>query len=214
MATWHDVSGDLNSHHLGTWLTVLPREASELNLDESQKRPPVAYNYRFNDRVLYIDEQIITKTYAVLSSYCTNNVESVCFWYGIRKDGTEKVKAIVIVDQVNDVGNFRMSSDSMMYAASMFGDLGWTNLAQIHTHPGKDVEHSKYDDVYVNSRRALSLVLPNYGKITNSFLKGAGVHEFQNYWYTLSDEDKSRRIAIIENQENGAIIDVRTYRFR
>lgn len=184
-----------------------------MNLDESQKRPPVPYDYRYNGRVLHLDEQIITKTYAVLSPYRAGRVESVCFWYGTREGDTECVKAIVVVDQTNNPGNFQVSPDSMMYVASLFGDLGWTNLAQIHTHPGKDVEHSKYDDVYVNSRRALSLVLPNYGEPLKSFLKTVGVHEFQNYWYKLSDEDKLRRIMIMESQERGAIIDVRTYRF-
>lgn len=184
-----------------------------MTLDETQKRPLVPYEYRHNGRTLHLSEQIISKTYAVLSPYCSAQVESVCFWYGTRHGESEHVQAVVIVDQVNNPGNFQVSADSMMYVASVFGDLGWTNLAQIHTHPGSDVEHSKYDDVYVNSRKALSFVLPHYGTSKSSFLESAGVHEFQEYWYMLSDKDKLQRVAITDVRQGGAIIDVRTYHF-
>jgi hypothetical protein len=71
------------------------------------------------------------------------------------------------------------------------------NLSQIHTHPGLGVEHSRYDDAHANSRRALSVVLPFYGRWHGVWPRGIGVHEFQSsYWHLLSDADAGRRVAI------------------
>lgn len=183
-----------------------------MNLEHSQKRSPVPYKYVFQGSVLHIHLQIVAKTYAVLAPYREAGVESVCFWYGERQEQREEVKAVLIVDQENNPGNFRVIPESMMHVAKLFGSFGWTNLAQIHTHPGRDVEHSRYDDVYVNSRRAVSLVLPSYGAPERQFMTSIGVHEYQDYWYLLSPDDKVRRIVTDDNASEGAVIDVRTYR--
>ncbi len=87
---------------------------------------------------------------------------------------------------------------------------GWKNLAQLHTHPGRLVEHSAYDDLCVNSRKALSLVFPNYGRWSERWPNRIGVHEYQGYWYLLSETDAARRVIVIRPSEKELLIDVRS----
>lgn len=175
------------------------------------KRSKPTSQFEYEGKVLILSEQILQKTYYLLSPYLSHNVESACFWYGIREDNVETVKAVGIVDQKNHKGFFEIPSEGLIDMASCLEDTGWTNLAQIHTHPGKNVEHSGYDDIYVNSRRALSLVLPLYGKPQRDFLSCVGVHQFHSdYWHLLKHNDKMKRVKVIGN-EKGVIIDARTF---
>src|SRR5262249_9468740 len=76
---------------------------------------------------------------------------------------------------------------------------GWVNLAQVHTHPGHGVEHSRYDDGHANSRRALSVVIPFYGRWHGPWPIGVGVHEFQDeYWHLLTEADARLRGPVVE----------------
>jgi len=72
------------------------------------------------------------------------------------------------------------------------------------------VEHSVYDDEMANSRRALSLVLPNYGMTKIDWPSGAGVHEFQNdYWHLLPESDAAKRVVVVDSYGDVELIDTR-----
>jgi hypothetical protein len=107
------------------------------------------------------------------------------------------VLAVVVPEQRNSWGNYQVESTAIAAVSADTRPRGWRNLAQVHTHPGRMVEHSPYDDLMANSRKALSLVLPTYGRAPVAWLSDVGVHEFQhNYWYRLSLRDASARILI------------------
>lgn len=128
-------------------------------------------------------------------------LECCCFWYG-RQDEASTVTTIVVPRQCQTWGNYHVAVDAMQRIHQMVAPRGLRNLAQIHTHPGKFVEHSIYDDQMANSRRALSLVVPSYGHWSSIWPSGIGVHEFQDeYWHLLTDHDASRRVVLTTSNE-------------
>jgi hypothetical protein len=139
-------------------------------------------------------------------------VEACCFWYGDRPEaGQAGVRAIIIPRQENRPGNYHVEPDAMIRVANATRPKGWKNLAQIHSHPGSDVHHSGYDDEMANSRRALSLIYPNYGSAPGmwryrrwlwriwpgAFPGAVGVHAFvRERWMFLAQADIAEAVNI------------------
>ena len=94
-------------------------------------------------------------------------------------------------------GNYHITAEGMReMGASLADEL--RPLAQVHSHPGVLVEHSPYDDEMASSRRALSLVFPQYGRLTAAWPDGVGVHEWQSdYWHHLTSSQARSRVALI-----------------
>ena len=174
------------------------------------KHAAAAGPYRWEGQTLVIPNKLVELTFSIFESYFARGVEVCCFWYGVHVSGTESAaRAVVIPQQINRPYNFEVPSDGIAAMSIATRERGWKNLAQLHTHPDIDVEHSDYDDRQVNSRRALSIVIPNYGTRQEEWLNGAAVHEFQNdYWHQLSFSDAKRRVCIVESGES-EIVDIR-----
>lgn len=140
-------------------------------------------------------------------------LEGGLFWYGPRVAGQSTVAAIVIPVQVNRPGSYHVSGEAMELVSDRTRDQGWRNLAQVHTHPGKAVSHSPYDDEQVVSRHALSLVLPDYGATFGDWRKAVGVHEFADGRWQRWDELKvARRIVVSSRCLAPSVIDLRRSR--
>ena len=97
------------------------------------------------------------KTLALFTRTATRCVEARCFWYGTRAtDGPATVRGVVVASQRN--------SGEPLHSRSGDGggsrDNATPRLAEPGAGPhylGLAVEHSRYDDEYVNCRRAFSL---------------------------------------------------------
>jgi hypothetical protein len=95
-------------------------------------------------------------------------------------------------------GNYSISTESLTEVVQQL-PADWKPLAQIHSHPGRNVEHSSYDDRMVCSRRVLSLVFPCYGRGIEAFPRNVGIHEWQNgYWHLLDPASAEQRVALID----------------
>ncbi len=158
------------------------------------RRPPPASPYRPSGRVLRASALVLSGTLAALRK--RTGRESACFWAGtIDGDGHGRVEAIVVPRQVNSPFNYTVPTDAMKEVATTCRARGWTIVGAIHTHPGLAVEHSRYDDQMTPSRRAVSLVIPMYGKWAGAWPNGFGVHEFvEGYWHLLSQEAATARV--------------------
>jgi hypothetical protein len=165
--------------------------------------------YQGTGEVLILRSEILEYTTALLHEYQEQEVESCCFWYGLSKNSFESLATtIVIPHQENSRCNFHISGEAMKLVSQTTRPLDLVNLAQVHTHPGKMVKHSGYDNDHVNSRNTLSIILPNYGLIPKHWPIGIGVHEFQNdTWHTLSKRQANMRIRIVDGEVK--IIDLR-----
>jgi proteasome lid subunit RPN8/RPN11 len=128
-------------------------------------------------------------------------LEACCLWLGTRsKDGTERVEAIVVPQQSNRLLNYAVDSAAMQGANAVAKQGGWTLIANVHSHPGENTEHSEYDDAMMPSRKALSIVVPHYGRWSvDNWPQGYGIHEFvDDYWHMLSPKQVNERVQVGE----------------
>lgn len=159
------------------------------------RRPAPPRPYRPSARRLHACTNALTTTLQALRS--VGEREGCCFWYGERgADGTDQLKVVVMPRQLNRLLNYYVPADAIQAAHSVARSLGCTFLANVHSHPGFDVEHSRYDDEMMPSRSALSLVFPHYGGWQpDAWPSGVGVHEFQDeYWHLLGPDHAATRI--------------------
>jgi hypothetical protein len=163
--------------------------------DDAGIRPPPPAPYRPNMTVLEVPVDAVEATVALLRA--AGNRECGLFWYGARADGSGIVTSVRVPRQRMTPFNYHVTPLAMSeMGASLADDL--RPLAQVHSHPGKCVEHSLYDDEMASSRRALSVVFPNYGRLTQQLPDGVGVHEWQGgYWHLLSPADARARVRLV-----------------
>jgi hypothetical protein len=167
--------------------------------------------YHLTPRRLEISQAVVDATMAAFQLGFHSQVEMCCFWYGVTlAEQQDRVMAVVIPPQLNSWGNYHVPQTAISKVFRATRPLGLKNLAQLHSHPGKAVEHSRYDDQMANSRKALSLVLPHYGCAGSGIGISWGVHEFQNdYWHLLTVPQVSARIALIKDYGQVQLLDLR-----
>lgn len=162
--------------------------------DEDIWRPGPPRPYRPTQACLYVPLNAVEET--ILSLRRAGRLESSVFWYGPRDKDVATVAAVLTPRQVMARGNYHVNAAAMSEMVREVDD-DWRPLAQIHSHPGRNVEHSTYDDRMASSRKALSIVFPFYGHWSGPWASGIGVHEWQDdYWHLLSEQDAARRVRI------------------
>lgn len=166
------------------------------------RRVGAAKPYAPSDRVMTVPVVAVRGVFEVLRRYAQRRVEAGMFFYGDRDvKGDTLVRAIVVPRQRNHWGNYHVSAAAMQAVAKATQHTEWVNIAQLHTHPGAWVEHSTYDDRVANSVRAVSIVIPWYGRHAASWPTRLGVHEWHNgYWHKLERVDAERRIGSGEGE--------------
>ena len=160
--------------------------------------------------VLSVPADAIRLTARMLRSM--REMEACCFWFGSRSNTmVGSVEAIVVPQQENRGGNYHVTPEAMLRVGDAVRAFGWKNLAQVHSHPGPGVQHSPYDDEMANSRRALSLVFPDYGDLPGMwrfrgwlwrlwpkpFPSAIGVHAFMDgRWEYLAEYEAMARFTL------------------
>jgi hypothetical protein len=173
-------------------------------------RAPPPGPYRLPTAVLTLSRSSLNYTLTAFRATAALRVEACCFWYGLRSDdGAGIVLAVVIPKQRNTWGNYFVPAAAVAEMAAATRPRKWVNLAQVHSHPGENVEHSRYDDANANSRRALSVVIPSYGRWRGPWPTGIGVHDFQDgYWHLLSDSNAAHRLVLADTGD-AELLDLR-----
>jgi hypothetical protein len=161
-----------------------------------RRTPP--FSYRSSGRVTYAPSSAIAATAEVLSGF--GAVEATCVWLGkFNQVGNATVETVVVPKQINRPFNYQVPPDGMLEVASVARPHQWTIVVAVHSHPGSNVEHSAYDDRMTPSRRALSMVLPNYGHWSGIWSQAVGIHEFiDSYWHLLPEHDALTRIVFTD----------------
>jgi hypothetical protein len=172
-----------------------------------ERRPE--HPYEPNGLVLLLPRAALAAMALGLGSYCLGRLEGGCFWYGPKTDSKEMpVTHIVFSKQTNTWGNFTVPADAIAEMSEATRPLGLVTRAQVHTHPGRNVHHSWYDDGHAISRKALSVVFPFYGSTVATWTDGVGVHEFQGQsWHLLTHAQSASRLRLVE--ESIATLDLR-----
>jgi hypothetical protein len=161
-------------------------------------------------RALWVPAAARRLTLAVFAPYASAGLEACLFWYGPRDAaGAGRVAAVVVPTQRNHWGAFHIDGAAMTAVARATARYGWRNLAQLHGHPGTMVAHSPEDDARAVSRRALSLVLPRYGR-GPGWPTGLGVHAFDaGSWRLLTDQQAAARLQLLLGERDVALVDLR-----
>lgn len=160
--------------------------------------------------VLFAHPQIFALSRRAFESTCRAGLECGLFWYGPLTGGRSTVAAIVVPDQLNRPGNYRVSGAAMDRVSAHTLQYGWLNLAQVHTHPGKYVNHSPYDDDETVSSHILSLVFPDYGGPFSDWRDCVGVHECVNgQWRRLGRRNVVKRLVLSAKAPVPELIDLR-----
>lgn len=160
-----------------------------------ERRPPPPRPYAWTGQTLSVSVTAVGATMQFLQRFVRR--ESGLFWYGERTAEGGTVRAVLAPRQRMEPGWYDAPAAAMSEMVELLRETDWRPLAQIHSHPGAWVEHSLYDDRMIGSRRALSLVIPFYGRWAGTWPDGVGVHEHQNdYWHLLARPDARRRVRL------------------
>lgn len=172
--------------------------------------PPLPY--RQLGRHLQLPAALPRAVSAAFADPAVGRLEAGALLYGVRAaepGGPDLVHALVIPVQAAYRTHYRIPPDSIAAASIAARARGLVTLGQVHTHPGASVEHSWYDDRHAISVRAVSFVLPGYGRDTCDWLAHAGVHDWQNgWWHLLTVAQAQERVAFTGTPLE--IIDLRT----
>jgi len=155
-------------------------------------------------RILTVDEDTLVKTHELFQKYFRKNEEAVVYWYGKEsiKKNQDHIVCAVSPKAKHSFGNYFVSSEEATKMGKEMINKGLVCLAQFHTHPGKNTEHSDYDDEHAISTRNgfLSLIAPEYGKYLPQSIQQISVHEaWKGEWFILDKVAKTNRIHVIAN---------------
>jgi hypothetical protein len=130
-------------------------------------------------------------------------LEAGALLYGTRggRDGVaDTVHGLVVPQQEGYRARYHVPHAAIAAASAATIGRGWVTLAQIHCHPAAGVEHSWYDDRHAVSVRAISIVLPFYGRDPGHWPGRIGVHEYQDgWWHLLTAGQATARISFADN---------------
>ena len=116
--------------------------------------------------------------------------EGICYWAGREEDDLTYLEAVIIPQARHEPFGVFVSAAAFGEVARQARGKGLGVLAQVHSHPGRDVRHSDGDDdlVVMPFENMLSLVAPNYGQTLRS-MADFGVHQFQKQQWVRCDPE-------------------------
>jgi hypothetical protein len=128
-------------------------------------------------------------------------LEAGALLYGTRgsaNGAADVVRALVVPQQEGHRARYYVPHAAIAAASAATIDHGWVTLGQLHSHPSGNVEHSWYDDRHAVSVRAISVVLPFYGRDPGDWPGRIGVHEYQDgWWHLLTAEQAAARVPFV-----------------
>lgn len=155
--------------------------------------------YRSAGRHLLLPAGLPELLLTSLAGAAQAEIEAGGLLYGLRAHragDADVVRAVVVPEQTGNWGYYRVPAEAIAAASSVTRPYGWVTVGQVHSHPGDDVEHSWYDDRHAISSKALSFVLPDYGRDPSAWPDRVGVHEYQNdWWHQLTPDQTAARIS-------------------
>lgn len=163
------------------------------------RRPPPPRPYELGSDKLVVPQNAIVATLELLQR--AGNRESGLFWYGLREPGVASVRIVIAPRQIMRPRSYEVLPDAMREVDELLEET-CKPIAQVHSHPSEAVEHSAYDDTQIISRRAMSIVVPRYGRGRMEWPSSFGIHEYQaGYWHHLCDEDAAVRVVVDSDYE-------------
>ena len=129
-------------------------------------------------------------------------VEQVAYLDGLETQDLSIVTTVAFPNGILRAYSYRVPPEAMSEAGKHLRKWGLVRLAQVHTHPGVDVDHSPEDDrrAYSQEAGAVSIVLPNYGRGDLS-LRNIGFHLREpGGWARLGELDILNRLSFVPSE--------------
>jgi proteasome lid subunit RPN8/RPN11 len=121
--------------------------------------------------------------------------EGVTYWAGHRAHNESFVTTVIAPFATTTSGSFVTSSASNAHVIAYLAKAGLELLAQVHSHPGRFVGHSRGDDerALMPYEGFLSIVVPDYARRGLMPLSTCGVHIFQAGTFRRMNETEIAR---------------------
>jgi proteasome lid subunit RPN8/RPN11 len=134
--------------------------------------------------VVRVHEAVLTQTLTALQSFgdAEGAHEGVVYWAGRATDTEWVVTTVIVPEAVTTRGSFRTSAAANARVVAHLASADLVLLAQVHSHPGTVVDHSRGDDqgALMPYPEFLSIIVPNYGSTSLWPLDYCGVHRFEH----------------------------------
>lgn len=135
--------------------------------------------------------QLIWDTLLEELGWPRREVERVAYIDGISAGAFQIATTLTFPNAEMHPSYFTVSAEAMSEAGKHFRRFGMERLIQVHTHPGRGVKHSPFDDenAYSQLDGSVSIVLPWHARYRPD-LTSCGIHIREPYgWRCLSHSE-------------------------
>jgi hypothetical protein len=171
---------------------------SNLFFDQKDK------NYADDESLYFINQQLLEYTEKVLKDYgnLTPSNEGIAYWAGIRNENKTLVKMVVAPDAESEERRVITSTKSNADYVRLLAKTGYVHIGQVHSHPGKFIDHSIGDDEWTPFKRngLISIVVESYCKFGMFPLRTCGVHKYiENKFIRLNEAYIDERFIMLND---------------
>ena len=138
-----------------------------------------------NDNMKYIiHKSAIRDTEKILLEYADINPsnEGLVYWGGRKNGDIFNISMVIAPKTESNYGRVSTSNRSNFDVVRKLNENDLVQIAQVHSHPGKWVDHSSGDDEFApfKTEGLISIVVPEYCKRGVMQLGDCGVHRYTN----------------------------------
>lgn len=157
-----------------------------------------------NDDFVYeICSEVVEKTTHVLKQYGQLPHEGLVFWAGKIVANKVKITHVIAPETDSSANRVTVPHHSVYHVVRALFDNKVVHIGQVHSHPGKWVDHSYGDDEWAPFKREglISLVVPNYCSEGMIPIKTSGVHRYEGKQFVrLSNKYIKSHFRIVDGE--------------
>jgi hypothetical protein len=160
---------------------------------------------KFFDELYYlVDRKVIEFTEKILLEYGqkTPSNEGLVYWCGKKDQNYIRINSVIAPKTTSSEGRVSTSYEANAGFVRELSKNKIIQIGQVHSHPGKWVNHSNGDDKWAAFKVGglLSIVVPSYGKVGMLPIRKCGIHRFtKDEFIRLSDQYIKKRFKIVKN---------------
>lgn len=137
--------------------------------------PDDGLTYLIPERAIGLTEKVLLEYGRLLPSH-----EGLVYWAGRREGEVATVTTVIAPKVSSGPGRAATSARANFDVVRTLSDSGLTQIAQVHSHPGRWSDHSEGDDRLTAFRvnGLVSIVVPHYCRAGMHPLTTCGIHRY------------------------------------
>lgn len=147
-----------------------------------------------------ISEAVLVNSRLALEGTRWAPTEKIIYWAGVKRDSLWLVTTVLRPRAALTWGSFKTTAGDNARVIAYLSGAGLALIGQVHTHPGRFVDHSDGDerDAFMPIENAVSIVVPSYGRGGILPLTACGVHRYEGVGYRrLSDDEVNATFCVV-----------------